>query len=268
MTICLAAFSHLERTIVLVSDRMLALGDQARTAENTAAKFSAIHGDWYSEMSGDIGIGSRIVQRAIPMLDPKTPHTALAAGEALEDAWMREHAAIVNSRALAEYGLLQEELSGANPQAARDIASSVLPSECEFLLAGFDPEGYPHVLWLDRYGKCRDCDSFGYWAIGSGSAIAIDSLRAREQSFRYDTATTLSLLLEARFLAEADPGVGRGETLSIVVGFRKRPPVTLTGPEIVSIRRAWQADPRGYPASVMAKVHAMLPTMEQHFTRL
>src|SRR5688572_13713384 len=79
VTICLSSFSHPDRSIVNVSDRMMTMGNT--TAENSALKWYAIHRDWHVEFAGDAGIACRIMQRAIPSLDPARTHTALAVGE-------------------------------------------------------------------------------------------------------------------------------------------------------------------------------------------
>src|SRR5262245_11291421 len=101
MTICLAAYSHPHRTIVVVSDRMISLGD--RSADNSTAKLFFIHGDWCVQFAGDMGIASRIAQRAALLLGSSLPHSAVAAGAALERAWADEQAAMVNAKAICSY---------------------------------------------------------------------------------------------------------------------------------------------------------------------
>jgi hypothetical protein len=62
MTLCIGAFSHPDRAVVSVSDRMVSVGDQ--TADGTAHKGWFIHGDWAAHVAGDLGAAAVILEAA------------------------------------------------------------------------------------------------------------------------------------------------------------------------------------------------------------
>lgn len=249
MTICLAAFSHKDRVIVTVSDSMVTVGNN--TADNSTLKWRAIHGDWSAEFAGDTGIATRVLERATKLLDPESEHDSVKVGEAMERAWSEERAALIQARAMADFGLTQQELLRNKPSAARKVVAAVAASRCDFLITGFDEEAYPHVLCLTgEDGKVRDCDSFSYWAVGSGAGLALAQLAERNQSMATDPLQTIYNLLEARFVAEADANVGNGYTNAMIKEHR-RAAYGLSDTLISALRELVGAHRRSYPTGAL-----------------
>ena len=262
VTICLGAISHFDRSIVLVSDRMLTVGN--RTADNSTIKWYAIHGDWCAEFVGDAGIASTVLQRAIPLLDAKQPHTAVAVGEVMERAIADERASLMR----AEYSFSTDQLNNLSPKEMRRLVRRI-KWPCEFLVAGFDLDAYPQLLWLGSDGKARNCGSFGYWCVGSGAEIALASLARRGQNTqRFDTVTNMYHLLEARFAAAADPHVGRDETFAMVLRWRSFPTPILLYADLQQLKAMCAAQNQTYPTGALDLVRAMFERASTHAQQL
>ena len=247
VTICIAAFSHQNRSLIAVSDQMLTIG--CRTADDTALKQWWIHGQWCALYAGDAGIATTILQDARGQLKEGQPYKAREVGRVVGDAWARARIRLAEMKTLSAYGLT---LPGFLARGAKQFQSSeysrlcaaieAINPDCDFLVCGFeeDDDGpYPHVLAVQD-GIASDHDTMGYWAIGSGADLALGALAARRHNFRCDTATTLYNLLEARFAAEADPGVGRGGTFAMTWGVPHIPRRGILSQEVIqAIKYLW-----------------------------
>jgi hypothetical protein len=260
LTICLGAISHRDRSIVMVSDRMVTIGN--KTADNSTIKWYAIHGDWCVEFAGDAGIGSLVLDRAIPLLAAHESHGPVEVAAAMERAVADERASLM----CAQHGLTIDQINRLSPKEMRQLVRQT-KFPCSFLIAGFDDNAIPHLLVVERDGKARICDSWGYWAVGSGQEIALASLARREQNIqRYDTLRSMYHLLEARFDAEVDPGVGKDETLAMVIQWRNYPTPILPHKGITQLRTICTAHNRdNYPSGAIELTRLMF---QQGFTRV
>lgn len=208
-----------------VSDQMLTIGGM--TAEDAAHKSWWIHRRWCAFFAGDAAMATPILDDARHQLVDGQSYLASEIGHAVSAAWIRARVRMVEATVLSAYGLTMKEFvgSGANHFQPSEytrlcVAIEAVNPDCDFLVCGFKDEEdgpYPHVMAVQD-GVARDFDALGYWAIGSGADLALGTLAARRHSFRYDTATALYSLLEARFVAESDPNVGRGQTFAVAWG--------------------------------------------------
>jgi len=230
VTICIAAFSHPDRSIVHVSDRAFSL--PANLVENCAFKGQQLHRDWFAMTSGDLAQAVPILEEVVYKLVPGG-HPAFVVGELVRSAWVDARARAAESRVLSPYGLtmngfIAERTSDTHfaadvwPRLAKEIEAVTL--DCGFVLCGFDPLGYPHVLSIFD-GEVSDFGPTGYCAIGSGTDLATDLLTARRHHFGYDEPATIYNLLASRFVAEADPDVGKDKTLLAVVRWKEEPKI-------------------------------------------
>ena len=259
LTICLGAISHRDQSIVMVSDRMATIGN--RTADNSMHKWYAIHGDWFVEFAGDAGIASQVLQRAIPYLDPARSYSAIDAQAAMERAVADERASVM----CAEYGLTTEQLNQLPPEKMRQLVRKT-KWPCEFLVGGFDADGSPQLIWVNGEGKARNCDALGYWAVGSGAEEALAAIARRYRNLKqFGTVATMYHMLEARFAAEVEPGVGKDETMAMVLEYRKFPMPVLSFVGIERLRELYTSHNQRYPDGAL---EAMGEMFEQSFKPL
>lgn len=79
------------------------------------------------------------------------------------------------------------------------------------LIYGFDEYGLPHIFDVSSPGVLTNHDLLGYAVIGSGTQMAMASLRRKR--LPYDLNKVVYRLLEAKFSAETASGVGESTTL-------------------------------------------------------
>lgn len=139
-----------------------------------------------------------------------------------------------------------------------DMFESVI-LDVDFLVCGFDKVGNPHVSDV-LAGTPHDHDPQGYWAIGSGSRIALAALAVRQQNPRLDIRATIFNLCEARFMAEMSYGVGRGETI-VAVQRQGYAVQLLPDPTVYQLRMAWWFHSRFMPPQALAGIDTWLPTI-------
>lgn len=112
--------------------------------------------------------------------------------------------------------------------------------ETQLLIAGFDPDGTPHIFtsWTD--GNVEMYDTARFSVVGIGSQMANASLLLGPESWRYqsDINTFAYRLLTAKFASERTLGVGPETTLRVLYSNG------LTTGSILftnKIREAWEA---------------------------
>jgi hypothetical protein len=72
----------------------------------------------------------------------------------------------------------------------------------QFLVAGFDWVGNPHIFTVKNPGYIEDRTTPGYWAIGSGDFAAMSTLGFFRQKVIENLSTTYYNVMAAKFMAE------------------------------------------------------------------
>jgi hypothetical protein len=86
----------------------------------------------------------------------------------------------------------------------------------EFLVCGFDWRGFAKIFMVKNPGRIQNIGLLDYWAIGSGSRIAIAGLTARPIG-ALPLAEVVYRACEAKFATEsADLGIGTDTTVSVM----------------------------------------------------
>lgn len=107
----------------------------------------------------------------------------------------------------------------------------------QFLILGFDANtGSPHIFEIGNPGICSDHRSVGYWAIGSGAAMALASITSRPLAISVEEV--LIQLCEAKFSAETASGVGN-DTLAMAI-YKDGTMLPLLGDEMGKLREIWK----------------------------
>jgi len=112
--------------------------------------------------------------------------------------------------------------------------------ETQLLIAGFDPDGTPHIFTSLTDGKVAMYDTTRFCTIGIGSELADAALLLGPENWRYQTDinTFAYRLLTAKFVSERTLGVGPETTLRVLYSNG------LTTGSILytnKIRKAWEA---------------------------
>jgi 20S proteasome alpha/beta subunit len=89
------------------------------------------------------------------------------------------------------------------------------------LVAGFGPDGVPHIFCLRDPGDVTIHDLTGYWAIGIGESAAIERLLWAEVSKREALERVLYEAFDAKANAEIVQGVGYEWDAEVMVAGKK-----------------------------------------------
>lgn len=117
-----------------------------------------------------------------------------------------------------------------------EIGSAKLKTD--FLVAGYVKD-HPHLFSFGDPGTKYVHDAVGYHAIGCGAALADAALNHTFKSF-LPLVNLIYRLLEAKFLGEAAPGVGKNTLVTILkpTGEWGKFPI----PKIHQIKQIWEAE--------------------------
>jgi 20S proteasome alpha/beta subunit len=88
--------------------------------------------------------------------------------------------------------------------------------DASFLVFGYDNQKMPHIFTVKEKGEVEYFDMSGFWASGSGQTAALGALSSKNHSRFNSYKRVLLNMCEAKFAAEAAPGVGQ-ESFVVVV---------------------------------------------------
>jgi len=239
MTVCIAAISEEDSSIIFVSDKMLSsqlLGgfemnfNKYLTAGNTILLFAG-------ETTNQTEIESRL-KKHIESSKKKTQ--TLTVEEVVEGvqeivAQMREE---LIEEYLERYGLTFEQAKNlivTQPQ--NEIHAAILKVlntvsiNSQIIAAGFDKDGKPRIYGLDAVHELvkfnfNDFSGIGMHAIGSGAIQALNALLFARYSKKLSTAKVLYHLYAAKKHAEVAQGVGEDTDMYIFKNDGTLTPIT------------------------------------------
>jgi hypothetical protein len=96
------------------------------------------------------------------------------------------------------------------------LEMSTASVDATFLVFGYDIQKMPHIFTIKDKGEVEYFDRSGFWAIGSGQTAALGSLFNKSHSRFNPYKRVLLNVCEAKFAAEAAPGVGRGSFVVVI----------------------------------------------------
>ena len=264
MTVCIAAINEADHAIVTVNDTMLA--DDTGAVDFADFKLAwLVHDDRR-------GVSWRCLYAGLPtVFRTVTEHVQAAIGNSLARscaevmrAVENAYDAVINRRIEREvlaqmYGIdfakfsklrrgphregIEARIFEANAAIRNEMLYVGVPTT--LLVFGFDAQRDPHIFSTDGIGKCTSHDDIGYYAIGVGADAARAWLLATND-FRHakPVSTTAFRLLEAKFLAENSPFVGKVTLLHVWSKDHLSGAIVVSpssgGFELQSVRNVWQ----------------------------
>ena len=195
VTIAIAAKCYLDQCIVMVSDRRVSFQDVVPAADNMMLKELTMGHRWCALFAGDTGPAIPVAQRARFLLASFVPPRANPGDEdyeslaqakrAVREAYQQEWTELATDEILRPCGLTIDELkrlghAHLGPEyATLNKALRSFDLGIEFLVCGFDHLGFGHLFVVKNPGKVQSLGQMDYWAVGSGTYMALASLTGR-----------------------------------------------------------------------------------------
>ena len=266
VTICIAAKSRKDESIVAICDKMLSHDDLVPATEGAAEKAFWVHRCWYAMMADDPTLATPIIRRVQKRLADKPADKLRTLEEmtgAFRGAFQEQLQQEVEDRFLRVYGMnlsafKQEGLQTFGVQEFgrlnNAIASFNLP--IQFLVFGMEAGRFGHIFEVNGStgALIAEQDVKGYAAIGSGQYMAMGSLVARPLA-QLPVDHLIYRLCEAKFAAETAHGVGKETALMVL--YRNGGVSTVPPSLIDTLRGFWEderkADVPHYAADMIKK---------------
>ena len=228
MTLCIAARSTEDDSIIAVSDRMLSYDWTA--GDDMALKRLPLNLRWEGMFAASSVSSVMPIVRGVWNYSSNLPPSSRVMEIACARSYHDERERLIYCRILSTYGIdlatwTKTGLERFGPSEFARINSKVeaVRVGVQFLVYGFDEKSTGHLFQVvedDEGGaEVRSLEVEGFGAIGSGFWIALASLLSRDRP-TYSKAEMIYRLLEAKFSAEGK-AAGVGE--STVVAFIDNP---------------------------------------------
>jgi 20S proteasome alpha/beta subunit len=249
MTVCIAGIGALDRDIIAVSDQRLTY-TYLSADSSTTMKVYGLHRHWMAMFSGnDIGNVKPILERVKREVAAHPDATTrVEVARQFRNAYKAHRTTLIEERVLAHLGMSLAEFRKTGfdqlgPSAFEDLRHKVEATkvDCDFLVCGFSDDKTPQLFVISDTGLSY-YDTAGFWAIGEGAYSAISSLAFRQYHRALSREESLYLLLEAKFMAESSPSVGRGTTV-IALNVDGGGTIYSEG-DIETVREIWMNDGR------------------------
>lgn len=240
--------------LVICTDAMATLG--AISADRIAKKDAPLHKDWTASYVGDdMGHAPPIIGRAQTILGRAGERTADQVANALAQAYDERLQRQIERKILKKHRFTAESFRDQGKRKMTEVAYNRIVDriektslKCEFLVGGFESASKAKLFSVDGESEPMSYDDLGFWAIGSGAAVAIGALGffAEKSLFGLHNSPeeAIYFLLQAKFTAETVRTVGR-ESLIIVRRFNDSNLRYLSPIGFNLVRTAWEK--RGAP---------------------
>jgi hypothetical protein len=218
VTLCLASFVGGDKKMVGICDMMISGTEWS--GDDMAIKARPTPHGWCVMTAGD-------PSPAIPVLEyvdatlKATPDNTLQSTVVCFEQAFEEQLQSRRKHILAPYGMTLQNYHQIGPPLGETFQRilfemSNVSLATTFLVFGFDEFEDPHIFTIRDKGQVEYFDLAGFWAIGSGQTASLGVLFNKNHS-RFDPfETVLWNLCEAKFAAEAAPGVGKGSLIVVV----------------------------------------------------
>ena len=252
MTVCIAAISMSPPTVILVTDRMVSMGDYG--SDGMMFKSAMLSRACFALMAGDVAQATAVLRRAKTDLGYFTDSRSLQQVQSETCAAYRtQRCAHAEATLLAPFQMTIEEFKLTGRQTFSDKEHESIVDQIrscdigvELLIGGFDsgkPTPQPYIFTVKDPGVFSDFDKIGFWSIGSGHHTALGAMFAS----RYDTRESLELclykVLVAKFTAESATGVGK-DTKVLLLQPGTPLPLWISSDTITEIRLVWEGLPK------------------------
>jgi hypothetical protein len=224
VTICIAASAELGG-VVAVSDLMISFDDQIPAPDARLYKQNHLCNGWMILFSTDrITRVAPIIQRVRQRLPGDGPQN----GSTVRDTVCEAYRDAVNEEATRRYlwplgihSLDEFRDKGLTQLGSRTFANIRRKIErcnlrIHFLVIGHGPDSdRPQIYEIENPGIYHDHQYTGYWAIGSGTAMALASITSRPMNC-YHVDDVVFRVCEAKFACETATGVGKSTTVTVL----------------------------------------------------
>jgi 20S proteasome alpha/beta subunit len=209
----------------------MAVSTESFSADTRALKILRIADKWLCMYAGTISPVTTITSRIVVDINsgPKS-ESGFSDGQpesqvvkAFTDAFKLERKRIAEDSILSKYGMsLQEFISqgrGAFGDTAFEgikYALEAIEIDVQFLVCGFSPGGIPSIFSIDDQCLPKFYQKMGFHAIGTGDVVAMGMLY---NTLSWDTSSveeTIYRVMEAKFVAETAPGVGKTTVVQLL----------------------------------------------------
>ena len=254
MTVCIAAIADRGKSYTAVSDQMITLEGSglAISSDEIDFKQKGIHQKWMALYSGSSSLAVPILNEAGEKFrqEPEKALSLREISEGFKDIYKRHLTKHISDRILSPFGWERDEfyrigLSSLGEsgflQARADFEYAMKNDPTlDFLIVGQASDGKMHIFSVSNPGVLHYHDRQSFWAIGIGQSLALASLMFHGHRNLFDTARSIYHALEAKFMAERAPGVGKS-TVAVNVDFRREYPFHAIFPDKVGeIRTIWE----------------------------
>lgn len=250
VTVCIAAFAEFEEQFVFVSDSRVAFGDFS--TDKGGVKYELLGSKYLAMIAGnDIVYALPTIRRVRarifrkPTLDPDE----VAAIVHEELCTTRDQ--VIEAKVLKRYKMDAEKFLKIGKKSFTDTVFYNICNRIDqehlslqFIVAGFDASGKPHLRVVSADEPPHDYDGIGYAAIGTGAASALASLSFAKDHCGFGRDTKMHEaayhLIAAKFMAESATDVGR-DTFFLSVGAKRVYHMFSIG-GLSALRDAWEKD--------------------------
>jgi hypothetical protein len=257
VSLCLSLLAESGKKIINISDEKVNFGNFS--ADTLALKDMPIYRDIYALFAGnDVEHVEPIVERTRELLlDSPKPPSVRDAAKALNCAYGERLREEIYCRVLRRRGFTVESFMAEGKKKCTvsdylNLCSRIekVSLSVKFIVSGFGANGTKgaqdgHIYTIDGSSAPKSCTPVGMWAIGSGRTAALGWLAHHierlNMNWMKSEGSALYYGLTARFMAEADVEVGRGDTMIYIAekGKKARYP---THTLIQTVRDMWEKE--------------------------
>jgi hypothetical protein len=243
MTLCAAAISRRDLRVITVSDLMLSTPSVSVDTSSVKSEPISKSGRWMAMFAGSPSVWTKVFHRAGGLI-ASGGETFSEVESAFLLAFREELKLKIEGEILGPFGIDRETFLKKGREFFGDIEFSRLLAqisaaglETDFLVAGFEPNGWPRIFSVSDPGVSEVHSNLGFSAIGSGSPRAFNSLCST-----YDpglsTVDLVYRMCEAKFLGESAYGVGKNTFVIVIApnGNQQR----LRPEHVETIRPIWE----------------------------
>jgi hypothetical protein len=259
MSLCLSQIAESGKKIINISDQKVNFG--TFSADNLALKDRPLFGETYTLFAGDdTEHVEPILSRTRQILAASANIKAISvqdAADAVDLAYSERLHKEIENRVLRKRGFTidsfrNEGRQKCTPSDYLNLCTRIdkVSLSLKFIVSGFSgPDSKDgsngRIFTIDGMSAPKSCTPIGMWAIGSGKTAALGWLAYHIERLNVNwlssEAEALYYGLTARFMAETDVNVGRGDTV-IYIAERGKPIRYANYSLIQAVRQIWEQE--------------------------
>jgi 20S proteasome alpha/beta subunit len=221
MTICIAALCEKGENIIVVSDRMVTVGDVIEF-EHEVTKFEQLTNNSVILTAGSATIQSDIIKNAKSKLDKLNDIPFEELNSLVKNSYLEVRNNCCEELFLKPIGLNLEAFYKNQRAFLPEFVFKVLDNihtyrlELSLVLTGFDERG-GNIQLIEEPGTSESYNSVGFCAVGSGSLNAISTFTLHNYAPSFKLEKALYLAFASKKNAERAPGVGEKNTDILII---------------------------------------------------